>query len=257
MVAMKHCLLLCLYIVHVALQTQTPQKMNYQAVVRDAAGFSAPPNTSVTLSFIIHNTTANGPTVYNETINTVTNALGLVNVEIGTNGNLSTVVWGNGNKFLEVRADIGNTGTFVNMGTTQLLSVPYALYAGNSATGPTGPQGLPGITGATGPAGLQGNTGPMGPTGPVGATGMAGLTGATGPQGLPGITGTTGPAGVAGLQGNTGPTGSTGPAGATGMAGLTGATGPSGATGATGPAINTGTGNGSNAATLIYTTRGF
>lgn len=215
MVAMKHCLLLCLYIVHVALQAQAPQKMNYQAVVRDAAGFSVPPNTSVTLSFIIHNTTANGPTVYNETINAVTNALGLVNVEIGTNGNLSTVVWGNGNKFLEVRADIGNTGTFVNMGTTQLLSVPYALYAGNSATGPTGPQGLPGTTGATGPAG------------------------------------------VAGLQGNTGPTGSTGPAGATGMAGLTGATGPSGATGATGPAINTGTGNGSNAATLIYTTRGF
>ena len=83
------------------------------------------------------------------------------------------------------------------MGVSQLLSVPYALYAETAGNaGPTGP---------TGPQGLIGATGPQGPTGAAGTNGIDGSTGPTGPQGTPGL---------AGADGATGPTGPQGPTGA-------------------------------------------
>jgi hypothetical protein len=122
------------------------------------------------------------------------------------------------------------------MGTTQLLSVPFALYAANAgtsgttgATGPTGANGANGATGATGPTGV-GTTGATGPTGANGPTGTgAGPTGPTGPTGSVGPTGS----GV-GPTGATGPTGLAGAIGATGAVGPTGSAGAAGSTGATG-----------------------
>ena len=118
------------------------------------------------------------------------------------------------------------------------MSVPYALYAANSAAGPqgpagaTGPQGPIGLTGAAGP---QGPAGPQGATGPQGPAGNDGATGATGPAGPQGATGPQGPQGPIGLTGATGPQGPAGNDGATGPQGATGATGPAGPQGATGP----------------------
>jgi hypothetical protein len=63
---------------------------------------------------------------------------------------------------MQVEVDQGSG--FVDMGTQQLMSVPYALYAAN---GPTGPQGPAGPTGPQGPAGAQG---PIGLTGPAGTS---------------------------------------------------------------------------------------
>ena len=114
------------------------------------------------------------------------------------------------------------------MGTSQLVSVPYALYAANSAPGAQGPTGQQGIQGPTGPAGS------VGANGTAGATGATGLQGLTGANGNTGANGTTGPAGATGAMG-IGLTGATGPAGNTGANGVTGATGPNGLTGATGP----------------------
>lgn len=229
-----------------------PQQMNYQAVVRDAGGNVVANGTAVQLRFTIHDNTATGPGVYTETISTTANQFGLVNVQIGSNANLSVVNWGNGNKFLQVEANINSAG-FTDMGTTQLLSVPYALYAANGggpagptgatgptgangATGATGAQGLQGVTGTTGSTGLQGVTGPTGATGSgggaTGATGPTGATGATGSGG--GATGPTGATGVTGATGTKGATGATGSTGATGVTGATGNTGPQGITGATG-----------------------
>lgn len=195
--------------------SQAPQGMNYQAVVRDVSGSAVANNTSVALQFIIHNDSTAGTVVYSETISTTANQFGLVNVEIGSNGNLGVVDWGNGKKFLQVKANI-NGGGAVDMGTSQLFSVPYALYAANSNMGPagaTGSQGAPGVTGPTGAQGLHGNTGATGATGLTGSGG--GATGATGPTGV-GITGATGNTGAMGLTGVTGATGSTGVTGATG-----------------------------------------
>lgn len=230
---------------------QAPQQMNYQAVVRNSAGNPVANGTAVKLRFNVREGSNTGNSVYNEIITTTANQFGLVNVQIGSGGNLSVVNWGSGAKYLQVEVDLNNSGTYVDMGASQLISVPYALFAGNGAagatgpTGPTGPSGNdgnPGPAGATGPTGV-GVAGPTGPTGPTGAgAGPTGPTGPTGSNGAPGVTGPTGStgAGVTGPTGPTGPTGSgggaTGPTGPTGLNGATGATGAgvTGPTGATG-----------------------
>ncbi len=227
---------------------QAPGKMNYQAVVRNASGQTVANGTAVKLRFTIHDGTAGGTTVYTEVISTTANQFGLVSTEIGTGGNLGVVNWGGGAKFLQVETDISNSGTYTDMGTSQLLSVPYALYAANSAPGPQGPQGVTGpqgTAGTPGAVGAQGNTGvagPQGVTGPTGVTGAGGgATGATGPQGLQGVTGDTGPAGTQGVagtpgaQGTAGATGVTGPTGPTGAQGIQGLQGVAGSPGSQGP----------------------
>lgn len=110
------------------LLAQVPQKMNYQAVVRDNAGQPAI-SQPVELRFTIHNGTPSGPSVYTETSNLTSNTFGLVTTEIGTNANLSVVNWGNGPKFLQVEAKVNNAATFTDMGTSPLVSVPYAQYS--------------------------------------------------------------------------------------------------------------------------------
>lgn len=82
------------------------------------------------------------------------------------------------------------------MGTSQLLSVPYALYAETSNN--PGPAGATGATGSTGITGATGITGSTGVTGAVGATGAFGMTGTTGSTGSIGTTGGTGAAGTTG-----------------------------------------------------------
>ncbi len=167
---------------------QSPQLMNYQAVARNNSGAAVANATQVILTFTIHDQSPIGSVVYTETDTAISNAFGLVTTEIGHNVSLGAISWGSGAKYLAVDANIGNTG-FTSMGTAQLISVPYALYAANGgsqgATGPTGPTGASGVTGSGG-----GSTGPTGPTGATGNTGTGG--GATGGTGLTGPTGPTG-----------------------------------------------------------------
>ena len=141
---MKKILLSLMPTVLVALTVwaQAPQQMNYQAVVRGISGNPVANSTPVKLRFTIHDGSAGGSSVFTETINTTANQFGLVNVQIGSVANLGTVNWGSGTKFLQVETDVNNAGSFTDMGTSQLLSVPYALYAANSPAGATGPAGL-------------------------------------------------------------------------------------------------------------------
>ena len=170
MKAIKYLFTALAVLITLGLTAQVPQFINYQAVVRNAAGVAVASGTPVKLQFVIHDGSATGTPIYTETSNTVNaNQFGLVNTAIGINSSLSFVTWGTNTKWLQVLVDVNNTGTFTDMGTQQLLSVPYALYAANS------------------PAGVTGNTGPTGPPGTTGA-------GVTGPTG----TGTTGPTGTAG-----------------------------------------------------------
>ena len=122
---------------------QAPQSIPYQAVLRNSDG-SVMSNSSITITFKIHDANAEGTVVYEETHTTTANAQGLVNLNIGVGtvitGTFSNINWGSGNKFLHVMMNAGNGN--VDLGAQQMMSVPYALYAAQSgSSGTTGPQG--------------------------------------------------------------------------------------------------------------------
>ncbi len=255
----KFCTTLAAAIIVSAAAAQAPNKFSYQAILRDGLGL-VEANTAATLGVELHQNTAGGPTVYEESHAVTTNAFGLANVVIGMgtviSGNFGAIDWSAGPYFVEVKVD------GVTMGTSQLLSVPYALYAEESGTpgpqgpaGPTGPTGATGATGPTGPTGATGATGLTGPQGPAGATGATGPQGPIGNTGATGATGPQGPAGPTGATGLTGPQGPTGPTGPTGATGAPGATGPQGPAGADGAANAWGlNGTAASASNFIGTT---
>jgi len=113
---------------------QAPWVFPFQAVARyPNSGVIA--NKAIKVRFTIKNATSTGTTVYQETQSTTTSALGLFSVNVGsgtlTAGTaISTLTWGTALKYLQVEMDTLNTGvSYANLGTQQLLSVPYALNA--------------------------------------------------------------------------------------------------------------------------------
>ena len=198
-----------------------PELFNYQGIARDGLGNELV-NQAISLKISIREGDTTGTVLYQETHGVSTNQFGLFTLQIGggtvISGTFSSISWGSNSHYVQVEMDATGGTSYMAMGTQQLFSVPYALYAKTSGT--------PGVTGATG------STGATGPTGDTGLTGATGATGPTGDTGLTGATGATGPTGDTGL---TGATGATGPTGDTGLTGATGATGPTGADGATGP----------------------
>ncbi|MFN5181464.1 MAG: hypothetical protein ACK5D5_00400 [Bacteroidota bacterium] len=201
---------------------QAPQAINYQGVARDISGTPIT-NQILGLRVSIHNTLPNGPIDYQESFITSTNDFGIYNVQIGKgtplSGTFSGISWGTAPHFFSVDIDINGGTNYIFAGTTEMISVPYALYAETSGSSVQGP------TGATGPTGITGQIGATGATGLTGITGQIGATGVTGPTGITGqigATGATGPTGIAGQIGATGPTGITGQIGATGPTGLIG-----------------------------------
>ncbi len=117
---------------------QAPQKMSYQAVIRGAN------NNLITSSIIgirisVLQGSSTGNTVYSETQTPTTNSNGLVSLEIGTGnvetGSFSAINWGSGNYYIKTETDPTGGSNYSIVGSNQLLSVPYALYAANSAQG--------------------------------------------------------------------------------------------------------------------------
>ncbi len=123
---------LLLLAVHQAARSQAPDSFNYQAVARDAGGDPLV-SQSVSVLFQLHQGTAAGPVVFAETHSTSTSAQGLINLQVGTGtpqvGSMSAVNWASGPYFMEVGLDATGGSAHVSMGTQQLLSVPYALFA--------------------------------------------------------------------------------------------------------------------------------
>ncbi len=246
---MKKLILSLVAIATIALTSfgQAPEGFKYQAVVRDASS-NILTNQAVGMRLTIQQGSVGGTTVYTETFAPTTNGYGLVNLEIGTgttSDDFSTIDWANGPFYIETAADITGGTAYSVMGTSQLMSVPYALYAktsGSSTPGPQGPagaDGVDGVDGSAGPQGIQGATGPQGNQGLQGVTGPQGVAGPTGADGIDGAVGPTGPAGADGIDGAVG---ATGPAGADGIDGAVGTTGPAGPGGPVGPAGNDGIG---------------
>jgi hypothetical protein len=110
-----------------------PAGIPYQAVIRDNAG-AALVNTPVSVRFTLHQNTTDGTVEYQETQSLTTNAIGLINTQFGagtaTQGSFANINWSNTSKFIKVEA---NTGAgYVDMGTQQMMSVPFAIKSNES-----------------------------------------------------------------------------------------------------------------------------
>lgn len=127
---------------------QAPEKMSYQAVVRDQNG-NLKTNAAIGVQITINKDAGLFPTiVYTERHTATTNANGLISLEIGTgtvvNGNFSTIDWGNGSYTLSTNYDLSGGTNYSLIGSSKLLSVPYALYA--KTAGNASSSGLPSAT---------------------------------------------------------------------------------------------------------------
>jgi len=136
---------------------QSPLKMSYQAVIRHSDG-SLVTEHPVGMRISILQGSESGTTVFTETQTVTTNENGLVSMEIGNNGTyfsggLSTINWSDGPYFIKMETDVEGGTNYSVTGTSQLMSVPYALYAaksGNPGVGSMAPTGTtPNANGAT------------------------------------------------------------------------------------------------------------
>ncbi|NQW42985.1 MAG: hypothetical protein HQ463_06095 [Bacteroidetes bacterium] len=121
-----------------SLDAQSPNSFNYQAVVRNASGVAVA-NQLVALKFTIREGTPTGTTIYQETHSKTTNSLGLVAAIVGTgtivNGAYPTITQlATGVKYFQVEVDPTGASSYIDMGTTQIVSVMYANFANGSAT---------------------------------------------------------------------------------------------------------------------------
>ncbi len=120
------------------LLSQAPPSFKYQAVVRDKAG-QVLPNQSISLHISILQSASDGPEVYREHHSVTTSELGLVTIEVGRGksliGSMAAIDWGGGSHFLRVEMDPSGGTNYELMGVSELLSVPYALYAAEAGSG--------------------------------------------------------------------------------------------------------------------------
>jgi hypothetical protein len=117
----------------IGINAQPPQLIPYQAIARDNAG-NPVLNQNIGLRFSIHDQTISGAVVWQESQTVVSNNLGIVVTALGGTTQLTSVDWGSGAKFLQVEMDITGGTNYLNMGTHQMMSVPYALYAETSGS---------------------------------------------------------------------------------------------------------------------------
>ena len=121
---------------------QSPQKMSYQAVVRNSSE-ALITNTAIGMKISVLKGSENGTAVYVETQSPTTNTNGLVSLEIGTgtvqSGDFSTIEWASGPYFIKTETDPAGGTSYTIAGTSQMLSVPFALFV--NEIDPSVPQG--------------------------------------------------------------------------------------------------------------------
>jgi|LakMenEpi03Aug12_release.lakeMendotaPanAssembly.Ray.scaffolds.fasta_scaffold135950_1 uncharacterized protein (TIGR02145 family) len=133
----KH--LLSLILIHLGVSVshaQSPDRLSYQAVVRNSSG-NPVVSQSVGSRMSILKGSATGSAVYVETQQATTTANGVLNLEIGSgkveSGSLSAIDWSQGPYFAKVETDPAGGTNYTVVGATQLLSVPYALFSKSTA----------------------------------------------------------------------------------------------------------------------------
>jgi hypothetical protein len=116
---------------------QSPQKISYQAVVRDASDELAT-NQTIGMQISILEDSETGSSVYVERHFPTTNANGLVSLQIETgtviSGEFDSIGWGENSYFIQTETDLAGGSNYSISGTSELLSVPYAMYAQSSAS---------------------------------------------------------------------------------------------------------------------------
>jgi hypothetical protein len=124
---------------------QAPQGIPYQAVARNTSG-SILVSTAISVRFTIRDSVATGAIKYRETFSATTTAQGMFSVNIGqgtvVSGTFAGINWGTNAKFMQVEMDPAGGSSYIDMGTTQMMSVPYSLNSGSiklrvSSTGDT------------------------------------------------------------------------------------------------------------------------
>ncbi len=127
-------LMISLFAISLTISAQTPQGFNYQGVARDGAGTPLV-NTQVSLRISILTAGGQGTTVYQEVHDVVTNKSGVFNLAVGRgivqSGVFADIDWGANDYNVQIEMDPTGGTDYTLMGESQLLSVPYALYAGS------------------------------------------------------------------------------------------------------------------------------
>lgn len=118
--------------------SQAPEKMSYQAVMRNGSG-QLLANQGIAVKVSILQGSPAGAAVYSERLTGNTNANGLISLEIGTGtvltGTFATIDWPAGSYYLKTETDPAGGTSYTIVGTSQLLSVPYAMYAKSAGGG--------------------------------------------------------------------------------------------------------------------------
>jgi hypothetical protein len=129
--------ILVLLALSLSVSAQVPQSMNYQAVARDANGVVMS-NQNISIQLSVLDGSATGTVSYMERHNVTTNTFGLFTVAVGQGqamtGTFSAINWASGSKWMKVEMDPTGGTNYGTMGVSQLLSVPYALYAANGGS---------------------------------------------------------------------------------------------------------------------------
>jgi hypothetical protein len=120
-------------LISMAAVAQSSQKMSYQAVIRDANN-QLVDNKQVGLRLSIVQGSASGTVVYTETQTPTTNANGLMSIQFGGGTGYSSISWGSNAYFIKTEVDPTGGTNYSIVGTSQFLSVPYALYALNAGS---------------------------------------------------------------------------------------------------------------------------
>jgi hypothetical protein len=117
--------------------SQSPQKINFQSIIRNNLG-EVQSNKSVSLRVSILSGSISGSSVYSETHTKTTDISGLISLQIGNgtvlSGVFANISWGSVAHFIKLEADFSGGNSFVLLGTQELMSVPYALYATKTDT---------------------------------------------------------------------------------------------------------------------------
>jgi hypothetical protein len=145
-------------------QNPVPKAINYQAIARNASGSVYVNQTlGVRISILVGG--PSGVVQYSERHTATTSSFGLFNLKIGSGvplvNTFADISWNTANQYVKVEIDPAGGTSYVDLGSSELLSVPYALYAENG--GGQGTQGPPGPPGAQGPPGEQGPPGTPAP----------------------------------------------------------------------------------------------
>jgi uncharacterized protein (TIGR02145 family) len=143
---MKSLKTLLLLILSVTIYAQSPLGFSFQTIIRDAEG-KVQKNQSVKLRFSILQGSESGSSVYTETHSKTTNEYGVINLTVGTgtpvSGSFSSIVWGSNIHFLKTEIDPLGGSTYTISSTSQLMSVPYAIYASQADTALNVPDNSP------------------------------------------------------------------------------------------------------------------